>query len=83
MLILIDFSAYVGIVSGMFSLFVDCWSYRLFHFLQGTMDIMVLIPCFLILASNKLGGVKYGPTRNIYLNLLYESQDCKKWVGFA
>jgi hypothetical protein len=31
----------------------------------------------------QVGGVRFGPTRNIYLNLLYESQDCKKWVRSA
>jgi hypothetical protein len=55
LLTFIGFFACVGIVGGMFSLFVDCWSCKLFHLMRGTMDIMVLIPCFLILASNKLG----------------------------
>jgi hypothetical protein len=27
----------------------------------------------------QVGGGPFGPTRSIYLNLLYESQDCK-WV---
>jgi hypothetical protein len=55
LLILTRFFACVGIVGGMFSLFVDCWSCKLFHLLRGIMDIMVLIPCLLVLASSKLG----------------------------
>jgi len=53
---LASFFACARIVGGMFSLLVVCWSYMLPCLLQGTMDIMVLIPCLLILASNKLGG---------------------------
>jgi len=55
LLTLTSFFACVGIVGGMFSLFVDCWSYKLFHLLRGTMDIMALIPWLLVLASSKLG----------------------------
>jgi len=41
----------VGTVGEMFFLLVICWSWRLFHLLQSTMYIMVLIPCLLVLAS--------------------------------
>jgi hypothetical protein len=30
--------AYAGTIGGMFSLLVDCWSYRLLHLLRSTMD---------------------------------------------
>jgi hypothetical protein len=55
LLTLTSFFACVGIIGGMFSLSMDCWSCNLFHLLPSTMDIMVLIPCFLVLTSNKLG----------------------------
>jgi hypothetical protein len=55
LLIVSGFFTCAGIVGGMFSLFVNCLSCKLFHLLRGIMDIMVLIPCFLVLASNKLG----------------------------
>jgi ABC-type microcin C transport system permease subunit YejE len=54
--IIASFSICVGTIGGMFSSLVDYWSYTLLHVLQGTMDIMVLILCLLVLASNKLGG---------------------------
>jgi hypothetical protein len=51
----------------MFSLLVVCWSCSLFCLLQDTMDIMVLIPCLLVLAFSKLGGEGY----NLVLQEVY------------
>ncbi len=56
LLTLAGFSACVRNVGGMFSLSLDCWSCKLLRLLQGTMDIMVLIPGLLVLASIKSGG---------------------------
>jgi hypothetical protein len=52
----VGFSTCVGIIGGRFSLLVVCWSCRLFHLLQGRMDIVVLITCLLVPTSSKLGG---------------------------
>ncbi len=51
-----SFFSCAGTIGGMFYLLVDCLSCRLFCLLQGTMDIMVLIPFLLVLDSSKLGG---------------------------
>jgi hypothetical protein len=66
MLTHVGFFACARTIGGMFSLFVDCWSCKLFRLLRSTMDIMVLIHCFLVLTSNKLGGPIWSYNRYIF-----------------